>query len=118
MIHACTYANPGVGEEGAAGEHEGDVDDAVDGVNEHVGEGAWGREVVAETRDGDGLGAASILVALPGAEQTNDEVTMELAVEELGDDEEVGDKGALVMGAGMGQRDDDTHKQGRHRPGG
>jgi hypothetical protein len=74
----------------------------VDGILEHLEEGGGGRHVVAETRDGDGLGTAAILETLPAAQETDDEVTVELAVQELGDDEQVGNQGALENDGDVG----------------
>ena len=41
--------DPGLGEEGARTEHEDDVDDAVQGIFQHMREGLGRRQVVAQT---------------------------------------------------------------------
>ena len=44
--------DPGLGEDGAGGEHEGDVDDGVDGVEERGLDGVRRGHVVRDTGDG------------------------------------------------------------------
>ena len=47
--------NPGLGEDGAGGGDEGDVDERVDGVEEDFLHGVRGRHVVSDTGDGSEL---------------------------------------------------------------
>ena len=60
LSRGSRHIDPGLGEEGAWAEHEGDVQDGVDGVLQDVSEGLRGREVVAETADGVGTAAATV----------------------------------------------------------
>ena len=83
---ASRHINPGLGEEGAASEHERDVEYGVDGVGEHSGQGLRRRQVVAETSDGVGTAATSIA---PHAEKVDKEVASKLDTEHLGDHVEV-----------------------------
>ena len=85
--------NPDLGEEGAGRQHEDDVEDAVEGVGDGLGEGSRGRHVVDKASDRDHLAAHVHLV--PGAEELDELVATVVLVEELGDEVEVGDKGRL-----------------------
>ena len=67
----------------------------MDRVRQHRPQGLGRRQVVAETADGVGLAAASIV---PDAEQVDDEVAGELDAENLRDHVEVGEEGALQDG--------------------
>jgi hypothetical protein len=83
--------NPSLREDGTGGNDDDDVEDGVDGVIDHAGEGGWGVEVVDETRHW--VGAASISGLLPLTKQSNEEEAAELSVQQLRDEEEVGDEG-------------------------
>jgi len=87
--------NPSLAEDGARAKDESDVDDGVDGVMENVGEGRWGRQVVGNTTDGDGLTLARSGVACPGTEQTDEHVGGEATIEHLRDEIDVADESAL-----------------------
>ena len=89
---ASGHVDPRLGEEGAASEHEGDVEDGVDGVSEHGGQRLRGREVVAEAADGVGAAAARVT---PHAEQVDEEVAGELDAHHLRDHVEVGHQRGL-----------------------
>ena len=47
--------DPGLGEDGAGRDDEGDVDDGMDGVEEDFLHGVRGRHVVSDTRNGSEL---------------------------------------------------------------
>merc|ERR1719323_1635359 len=96
---ASRHINPGLGEESAASEHEGDVEDGVDGVSQHRGQSLRRREVVAEAAHGVGAAAASVG---PDAEQVDEEVAGELDAEHLGDHVEIGDEGRLENDGNIG----------------
>ena len=83
---------PGLAEEGAAPQHEGDVEDGVDGVSEDGGQGLGGREVVAETSNGVGSAASGVI---PDSEQVYKEVSSKLDAEHLRYHVEIGDQGGL-----------------------
>ena len=89
---AARHINPGLAEEGAGSEHEGDVEDGVDGVGEHGGQGLGGTEIVAESTHWVGATTSSII---PHSQQIDKEVTSELDTEHLRDHVEVGDQGGL-----------------------
>ena len=84
--------DPGLGEEGARAEHEGDVEQGVDGIGQHRLQRLGGREIVAETSDRVGtLGS----VVRPDAQQVDQNVSREFRREHLRDDVEVGDESRL-----------------------
>ena len=68
---AARHVDPCLGEEGAGSQHEGDVEEGVDGVRQHRRQRLGGREVVAETPHGIGATSAGIG---PDAEQVDEEV--------------------------------------------
>ena len=86
--------DPRLGEDGARGEDEDDVEDDVDGVEVELLEPGRRREVVDEPGDGVHLPAAA-RVDLPRAEEGDDGVGAELLEEELRDEERVGDERGL-----------------------
>jgi len=53
--------DPGLGEEGAGGEDEDEVEDGVEGVVDDLRKGGRGGDVVGDTADGDGLAALGVL---------------------------------------------------------
>ena len=71
---AARHINPGLAEEGAGAEHEGDVEDRVDRVRQDTGKCVRGREVVAEAADGVGSSAT----IMPHAQKIHEEVAGEL----------------------------------------
>ncbi|KAI3482411.1 hypothetical protein L1887_54967 [Cichorium endivia] len=85
--------DPGLGEERAGGEGEGDVDGGVDGVADDLPEVVRRRHVVGDAADGVKLSA--VLQRLPNAEQLDEEVGGEAGGEHLADDEHVGGEGGL-----------------------
>lgn len=85
--------NPGLGEDGAGGEHVGNVDEGVDGVKHGVLEVEGRRHVVDETGDGGELRRA--VLGLPDTEKTDQKVLGEARVEHLADQEDVGGEGGL-----------------------
>lgn len=85
--------NPGTGEDGAGNQDEGDVDDSVEGVAEDGHQTVGGRDVVHQTGDRVALAANGSL--FPASEESDEHEAAELLVEELGEEEEVGDEGAL-----------------------
>ena len=90
---------PGLAEEGAAAEHEGDVEDGVDGVGEDGAEGLWRREVVAESSDGVGTATTGVI---PDSEQVDEEVSGKLDTEHLGYHVEVGHESGLEDDGNVG----------------
>lgn len=85
--------NPGLGQEGAGSQHEGDVDDGVDGVQEGLSDAVGRRHVVGESTGSDHLVGA--LVRSPGTEDADEDVFGEAVEDHLGDHEHVGGQGRL-----------------------
>ena len=71
---AARHVDPGLAEEGAGAEHEGDVEDRVDRVRQDTGKCVRGREVVAEAADG----VSSAATIMPHAQKIHEEVAGEL----------------------------------------
>ena len=65
------HVDPGLAEEDAGAEYEGEVEDGVDQVHQHRAQRLGMRKVVVEIADGVSAAAASIA---PDAEQVDDEV--------------------------------------------
>ncbi|GMT25660.1 hypothetical protein PFISCL1PPCAC_16957 [Pristionchus fissidentatus] len=87
------HVNPRLREEGARSEHEHNVDDAVEGILEHVRQRLGRRQVVADTSGG--VAAVSSRGIRPGTEKVDEDVSAELGRKHLRDDVEVGDEGGL-----------------------
>ena len=85
--------NPGLGEEGAGNEHEGDVDSGVNGVEESLLEVQRGRHVVGDTGGSIELGGS--LTGLPHSEELDKNVVGEAGVQHLTDQEDVGAQSGL-----------------------
>lgn len=85
--------DPDSREEGAGAEDEEGVDDGVDWVLLDVVQALGWTDVVSESTDGGGV--SSHVVVLPLSEETDDEVATELAGEDLREEVDVGDEGAL-----------------------
>jgi hypothetical protein len=85
--------DPGLGEQGARSQDEGDVENSVERIREHITETAWGGDVVRNSSDRDQLTIGGVL--LPNTEKSKDWVSWESLVEQLGEEEEVGNKGTL-----------------------
>jgi hypothetical protein len=85
--------NPGLGEEGAGNEHEGDVNSGVDGVEESLLEVQRRRHVVGDTGGSVELGGS--LTGLPHSEELDKDVVRETGVQHLTDQEDVGAQSGL-----------------------
>ena len=85
--------NPGLGEEGAGNQDEGDVEDSMEGISGDFEDIPGRGDVIGESSDGDGM--TSGLNVLPLAEELDQEVGLVAFVEDLGEEVEVGDKGGL-----------------------
>ena len=94
-ITRCTSADidPDAREEGAGAHDEGAVEQAVEGILEDIMPLTWGTDVVCKTSNGSGV--ASHVIVLPLSNEANEEVALELSVENLGKEVEVGDEGSL-----------------------
>ena len=90
---AARHLDPGLAEEGAAAEHEDDVEHGVDRVLHQMAERLRRREVVAEAADGVGPGGARRVG--PDAQEVHQEVAAKLDRHHLRDDVEVGDESGL-----------------------
>ena len=64
----------------------------MDGIGEDGAQGLWGREIVAETSDGIGSAASSVI---PDSEQVYKEVSSKLDAEHLRYHVEIGDQRGL-----------------------
>ena len=80
--------DPGLGEQGARAEHEGEVEDGVKRVRRDVPEAGGRGDVVRQAAHGDELAGA--LGLLPAAEELDQEVASVALVQQLGDEVEVG----------------------------
>ena len=80
--------DPGLGKQRAGGQHEGDVDGAVQRVVQRRLEVQRRRHVVGDAGGGVQLRGAA-LARLPDAEQLHEQVVGEAAVEHLADEEDV-----------------------------
>mmetsp|Transcript_49673 Transcript_49673/g.153448 ORF Transcript_49673/g.153448 Transcript_49673/m.153448 type:complete len:408 (-) Transcript_49673:331-1554(-) len=87
--------DPHLREQRARREDERDVEDGVDRVTQHVRERLRGRDVVRDTADGEHLAARRVLALLPLAEQVDDNVVGEAAVQDLREEVEVADERGL-----------------------
>lgn len=85
--------NPGLGEESAGDEHEGDVDSSVDRIEESLLEVERGRHVVSDT--GSSVELSGSLTGLPDSEELNEDVLGEAGVQHLRDEEDVGAESGL-----------------------
>ena len=85
--------NPYAREEGAGAHDKGGIEERVEGISLDVEPVPWGRDVVGETSNGGGV--AGHVKLLPLSEEADEEVALELAVEHLGEEVEVGDEGGL-----------------------
>lgn len=85
--------DPCLGEHCTGSEDKDDVDKGLDRRGEDVEEVSWGGEEVDEAIGGD-LMAAHVDV-LPGSNESDKEVSFEVLVEDLGEEEQVGNQGAL-----------------------
>ena len=65
----------------------------MEGVGEDLRESGGGRDVVAETTDGERL--AGVFVCVPGTKERNEDVGGEFFVQDLGDEEHVGHQRGL-----------------------
>ena len=90
---ASADLNPGLGEQGAGGKDESNVQNNVEWVVENVHDCSWRWDVVSETSDRDWV--AAHLNFLPLAEDSDKDVASEFLEEELGEEVEIGDKGGL-----------------------
>ena len=79
---AAGHINPGLGEKCARSQHEENVEESVDGIGQDGGEGLRRGEIVAQTTDGVGTSASSIV---PHAQQWDKEVSGEFDWQHLGD---------------------------------
>ena len=87
------HLDPGLAEDGARDEHEGDIDGSVDGVQQRLGEIQRGGHVVGNSRRGVELGRA--FARFPHAEEPDEEVVGEARVHHLADQEDVGGERGL-----------------------
>ena len=86
------HLDPGLGEEGAGGEDENEVEDGVEGVVDDLSQRGGRADVVRDATDGDHL---TTLIVLPLAEKTNEDVGGGTVVQELGDEVQVGNQSSL-----------------------
>ena len=96
---ATGYVNPGLAEEGAAAQHEGDVEDGVDGIGEDGAERLRRREIVAQTPHWVGAATSGVI---PHTEQVYKEVSGKLNTQHLGYHVEIGDQGRLEDDGNVG----------------
>jgi hypothetical protein len=85
--------NPSLGEEGACGEDEDQVEDGVEWIVDDLGQRSRRRNVVGNSSDWDHLGGS--LTLLPLSEQTNKNVGWGTVVEKLRDKVKVGNQCSL-----------------------
>lgn len=90
---ASTDLDPGLREQGASGQDEGDVENGVEGIWVDLKELPWGRDVIGQSSNWDT--ASSHFEVLPLPEKLDQEVASEPLVEQLGEEIEVGDKSGL-----------------------
>ncbi|GMR48758.1 hypothetical protein PMAYCL1PPCAC_18953, partial [Pristionchus mayeri] len=106
LSRRARHIDPRLREEGARSEHEDDVDDAVEGILEHVTEGLGRREVVADSTSGvAAVGSRSIR---PGSEQVDKRMS------HLRDDVEVRDESGLEDDGDVRVDDDCENEDGGH----
>ena len=96
---ATGYVNPGLAEEGAAAQHEGDIEDGVDGIGEDGAECLRRREIVAQTPHWVGAATSGVI---PHTEQVYKEVSGKLDTQHLGYHVEIGDQGRLQDDGNVG----------------
>ncbi|KAF7455843.1 transport protein SEC61 subunit alpha [Cryptosporidium felis] len=85
--------NPGLGKERTGHQDERDVEKGVDRIGDHINQGVRGGDVVGNAPDGDGL--APDIQLLPLAEDVDQHVGLESAVEELREEVKVGNQSRL-----------------------
>mmetsp|Transcript_37510 Transcript_37510/g.95930 ORF Transcript_37510/g.95930 Transcript_37510/m.95930 type:complete len:343 (+) Transcript_37510:258-1286(+) len=93
MSGRAGHLDPHLGEQGTRGEHEGDVEHAVERVRDGLSDGARGGHVVDQPADGDHLAALVHLV--PCAEQLHQLVGAIVLEQQLRDEVKVGDQRGL-----------------------
>lgn len=86
--------NPGLREEGTGNQHENEVADGVDGVQESFLKVEWWRHIIGDTRRSVELSRAT-LARLPNTEKLNKNVVGKAGVQHLADQEDVGAEGGL-----------------------
>mmetsp|Transcript_48914 Transcript_48914/g.116464 ORF Transcript_48914/g.116464 Transcript_48914/m.116464 type:complete len:287 (-) Transcript_48914:126-986(-) len=89
------HLDPGLGEHGARGEDEDDVEQRVQGVAHDLREGGGGRDVVRHPADWPHLAGHGHLRLLPLAQHVDEDVLRVPFVQDLGDEVDVGDEGGL-----------------------
>jgi hypothetical protein len=86
--------DPGLGEESASAENEGNIDETMDRISEEGRESTGRGDIVSETTSGDELSRV-VGVLSPDTENTKDRVSGEALVDQLGDEEEVANESTL-----------------------
>lgn len=94
------HLDPGLGEDGACGEHVGDVHDRVNRVDKSILHVQRRRHVVDKTRDWGQL--AGSFLSLPDTKQADHQVLGEAGVKHLRDEEDVGGQSRLEHNGHVG----------------
>lgn len=86
--------NPGLREEGTSNQHEDEVADGMDGIQESFLEVEWWRHIISDTGRSVEL-SRTTLARLPNTEELNKNVVGKAGVQHLADQEDVGAEGRL-----------------------
>lgn len=92
--------DPGLGEEGARGKDEDDIDEGVQRISSNLAERGRRRNVVGNTTNRDGLSLV-VRMLLPGSQNTDDGVG-EVLVQQLREEEEVRNESRLQDDGNVG----------------
>ncbi len=87
--------DPSLGEQGASSQDEGQVEDGVEGIQQHFLQRARRRDVVSQSTDRDSLTSIGTFNLTPSTQEVDEEVGGESLVQELRDEVQVGDESGL-----------------------
>lgn len=93
--------NPGLREKTAGSDNKDHIEDSVDRVSDDLKSGSRGADVVDESTYWNRVGSSQLNV-LPRSEEIYQEVSTEVSVENLRDEEQVGDEGSLENDGDVG----------------
>lgn len=85
--------NPSLGEQSTRGQDERDIEECVEGIRHYLAQVSWWGDVVGETANWDTV--ATHINVLPLSQQVDQEVGLESLVQDLREEEQVGNQGGL-----------------------
>jgi len=95
--------NPGLREEGAGSQDEGEIEYSMERICEDVGESPGWRDVVCQASDGDGLNLISRSGRImPHAQQIDEEISRESPIEQLREEIQIRHESGLQYDGDVG----------------